>query len=151
MQYRRGSEPMPAPRQVDPSNMSVSPSGTEIKVGNPLTEDPFEVARKAFFGAGNPGPSASPASPPKPRNGSSREREPSAISSTRPPGRSVARLVCPRCSSTETYRSRSRGVFFERFVLRLFTFRPYRCVRCEKRFYSRIVPQSRSAAQDQGI
>jgi hypothetical protein len=59
---------MPAPSQVDLSNMSVPPSGTEIKVGNPTTEDPFEAARKAFFGTGNLGPSASPALPPKPQN-----------------------------------------------------------------------------------
>ena len=52
---------MPDPRQVDLSKMFVPPSGTEIKVGNPTTEDPFEAARKAFFGTGNPAPSASPA------------------------------------------------------------------------------------------
>src|SRR5579862_888266 len=141
-------------------------SGTEVKVENPMTENAFEAARKAFFGTANPGSSASPAAS-KLRNDDSQEREPPATSSMRPlpvnlhsdldckqnmkSKGSVAEIVCPRCCSTETYRSRSRGIFFEPFVLRLFTFRPYRCVCCDRRFYSRISSQSRAAAQDQKI
>jgi ribosomal protein L37AE/L43A len=49
-----------------------------------------------------------------------------------------AALACPRCTSSEIRRSRSRGVAFERFLLPLLNRRPYRCMRCEKRFYSRI-------------
>jgi hypothetical protein len=50
--------------------------------------------------------------------------------------RVVVGPVCPRCTSTETRTSRSRHLF-ERSVLRLFNFRPYRCIRCDKRFYSK--------------
>jgi hypothetical protein len=59
--------------------------------------------------------------------------------------RMVVGLACRHCGSTETYRSRSRGVVFESFVLRLFNSRPYRCGRCDKRFYSRI---SQAASRD---
>jgi hypothetical protein len=54
-----------------------------MKVENPMTEDSFEAARKAFFGTGRvtPGPSVSPTPPLTPRNAPSQESEPSALSS----------------------------------------------------------------------
>src|SRR5579862_2718081 len=59
-------------------------------------------------------------------------------------------LVCPRCSSIEIYRSRRRGLAFERFLLPLAGFRPYRCIRCDKRFYSRI-PRNSSVPEQQRV
>jgi hypothetical protein len=49
---------MPALPHIDPRSMSaedqqfenVSPNGAEMKVEDPMTEDLFETARKAFFG-----------------------------------------------------------------------------------------------------
>jgi len=49
---------MSTQRQIDGSSMSandrrfeqVSPSGTEVKFGNPVNGDLFEAARQAFFG-----------------------------------------------------------------------------------------------------
>ena len=58
-----------------------------------------------------------------------------------------AHVVCPQCTSIETQRSRLRGVVFERFVLPLFSFRLYRCNRCDKRFYSKVRKSSHTEFQ----
>lgn len=42
---------------------------------------------------------------------------------------------CPRCTSQETFRSHRRG-FIERWVLPSFRMRPYRCIKCDTRFYA---------------
>ena len=70
---------MPAPRQIDPPNMSAEDRGFEnvlraaynffqtrsimnrspAKAGNPMTDDSFERARKAFFETGKTKPTPS--------------------------------------------------------------------------------------------
>ena len=47
-----------------------------------------------------------------------------------------SRKACPRCRGQEVYRSQRRGIV-ERYVLRALQIRPYRCVACDNRFYSR--------------
>jgi transposase-like protein len=42
---------------------------------------------------------------------------------------------CPRCSSTEVRRARSRGAF-ELWVLPVILHRPYHCHRCLRHFYA---------------
>jgi hypothetical protein len=162
---------LPAPRHIDPRSISaedqrfekVSPSGTEMKVEHPMTEDPFEAARRAFFGTGSetPGPSVFPALPLKPRSDPSQQSEPTTVSSDEhedayaPRGEENAerkmstQRACPQCTSIETYRSPNRGVIFERFILPLFNVRPYRCTRCDKRFYSKIRQNSHVRGPDQ--
>jgi transposase-like protein len=46
------------------------------------------------------------------------------------------KLLCPRCGSDWTYRSGRIGIF-EKRVLRLLQFSPYRCDSCNRRFYHR--------------
>jgi hypothetical protein len=55
-------------------NASLSRPETEVE--NPVTEDLFEAARKAFFGTGiaAPGANVSPASPFEPRNHASQAK-----------------------------------------------------------------------------
>src|SRR5579863_6155075 len=48
------------------------------------------------------------------------------------------RRVCPCCGSHTFWRSNQRGII-ERFFLNLLRIRPYRCSRCDNRFYSRSV------------
>jgi hypothetical protein len=52
----------------------------------------------------------------------------------------TAPFVCPRCSVSDTRRSRRRAADF---VSRLFGLRPYRCESCDCRFYRK--PKHRSA------
>ena len=42
---------------------------------------------------------------------------------------------CPNCSSLEVFRSHRRG-FIERYVLLPLRMRPYRCIKCDTRFYA---------------
>jgi DNA-directed RNA polymerase subunit RPC12/RpoP len=50
---------------------------------------------------------------------------------------------CPRCGHREIERASRRGLM-EEMLLPLLGLRPYRCVRCLRRFYDR--PQGRSLA-----
>ena len=47
-----------------------------------------------------------------------------------------SRKICPTCRGQEVYRSHRRGIV-ERYVLRAMQIRPYRCISCDNRFYSR--------------
>jgi hypothetical protein len=46
------------------------------------------------------------------------------------------RRSCPFCGATKFGRSRRKGLF-ERTILAVTSIRPYRCDRCERRFYCR--------------
>ena len=41
---------------------------------------------------------------------------------------------CPHCTSTEVFRSHRRGPF-EKYLFSMMGMRPYRCTKCEARFY----------------
>ena len=41
---------------------------------------------------------------------------------------------CPHCTSTEVFRSHRRGPF-EKYLFSMIGMRPYRCTKCEVRFY----------------
>jgi hypothetical protein len=55
---------------------------------------------------------------------------------------------CPECESLQMHPSRRRGIV-EKTILALFFVRPFRCERCDARFYrwslSAIAPSSRHA------
>ena len=57
-----------------------------------------------------------------------------------------SKRLCPRCGSSEVFRSHSRGTL-ERYLLRAVGVRPFRCVNCNARFYRRTDSGSR-ASQD---
>jgi hypothetical protein len=42
---------------------------------------------------------------------------------------------CPHCRSQETSRSHRRGLI-EKYLLPSFRVRPYRCIKCDARFYA---------------
>jgi hypothetical protein len=42
---------------------------------------------------------------------------------------------CPHCRSTEAFRSHRRGAF-EKYLFSMIGMRPYRCSRCDSRFYA---------------
>src|ERR1700745_3999541 len=44
------------------------------------------------------------------------------------------RRPCPHCSSTEVFRSHRRGPF-EKYLFSIIGMRPYRCIKCDSRFY----------------
>jgi PilZ domain len=48
-------------------------------------------------------------------------------------------VTCPRCGATRIRRAHRRG-FVERIFLRLLWLRPFHCIDCYKRFYSRPKP-----------
>ena len=50
---------------------------------------------------------------------------------------------CPHCSSKEVFRSHRRGPF-EKYVFSLIGLRPYRCIKCESRFYG-LAPTEEAA------
>lgn len=50
-------------------------------------------------------------------------------------------IQCPSCKSSRIHRSKTRG-FFESFVAR-FAVRPFRCERCDSRFFRRL-PKAQS-------
>lgn len=49
------------------------------------------------------------------------------------------RRLCPHCGSSWICRSH-RTLFFERHFLHVFRLAPYRCDRCDRRFYLRTTP-----------
>jgi hypothetical protein len=67
------------------------------------------------------------------------------------------RRTCPFCGASKFGRSRRKGLF-ERVILVLTSIRPYRCDRCERRFYcwpgrpeqNRPAYQSRNSAPSMG-
>lgn len=50
---------------------------------------------------------------------------------------------CPQCSSNEVFRSHRRGPF-EKYFFSVIGLRPYRCIKCESRFYG-FAPTEQSA------
>jgi DNA-directed RNA polymerase subunit RPC12/RpoP len=57
------------------------------------------------------------------------------------------KFSCPHCRSREVFRSHRRG-FIERYVLLPFRMRPYRCIKCDTRFYALLHFQTEDASTD---
>jgi len=53
-------------------------------------------------------------------------------------------LTCPQCRSERVYRSKRRGIF-ERRVLPLAFLMPFRCERCDYRFFLSLLTQRPAA------
>ena len=51
---------------------------------------------------------------------------------------------CPHCSSTEVFRSHRRGPF-EKYVFSVIGMRPYRCIKCDSRYYAFGSPHESTA------
>jgi DNA-directed RNA polymerase subunit RPC12/RpoP len=59
------------------------------------------------------------------------------------------KFSCPHCRSEEVFRSHRRG-FIERYLLPPFRMRPYRCIKCDTRFYSLSHSQTEDSSPDRG-
>jgi hypothetical protein len=53
---------------------------------------------------------------------------------------------CPKCESARIYRSKRRGIV-ERIILTMISVRPFRCERCDARFYVWFVSTNPQASR----
>jgi transposase-like protein len=55
-------------------------------------------------------------------------------------------ITCPLCQSKRTHQSKRKGIL-EHVILAMIFIRPYRCEKCDNRFFRRSPSTNRSASR----